>query len=262
VEAFIPATKDAFSKLQEHLKLYEQALGARLNLQKAIIVPIAEQNRQSWLGNTGYIIADHREIIKYLGAPYGTKITVLQIQNFCLEKLSKRITTFLPQFIAFTGRMQIIKQVLMSMPVYHLMYLNLSSTTQTVINRLCKYFLWGYNKSGKRKTPLVSLSRLCRAKKHHGLGLKDISKQNIALLARWTTYLFTKPDNKWTKLFKANLELLHWSNKRRNHRLGYTILDEVLFDNPKNFKTLNTLEQYGLHGLTSDQSYSTGLKTQ
>jgi hypothetical protein len=137
VGAFIPASQTAFKRQQEYLQIYERASGAKLNLQKSIIVPIAQQQPLDWLESTGCIIAGQREIIKYLGAPYGTNITATQIQKFCIKKLSKRITTFLPQIISLTGRVQIIKQVLMSMSVYHLMYLNLSATTRKVINNLC-----------------------------------------------------------------------------------------------------------------------------
>lgn len=63
---------------------------------------------------------------------------------------------------------------------------------------------------------LVTHSRfhgLCRPKKHGGLAIKDIKSQNIALLARWASYVVTKEENEWTKLYIANLELLHWKGK-------------------------------------------------
>lgn len=181
---FIPTTKTAFDELRVHLNLYEQASGAKLNLEKSIIVPIALTANPDWLETTGCIIAEDREVIKYLGAPYGSNITSIAVQNFCLDKLCKRIQTYSSQHITFTGRVQIIKQVLLSMPVYHLMYLNLPVSARTKINRLCKDFLWGYSKQGNRKTPLVAWNRLVKLKKHGGLAIKDITTQNTALLAR------------------------------------------------------------------------------
>jgi hypothetical protein len=88
----------------------------------------------------------------------------------------------MPQFISFTSKIHLIlKQVLMLMPVYHLMYMKLPVATRTHINWLCKDFLWGYSKEGKQKTPLVAWSKLCRVKKHGGLAIKDIHVQNTAL---------------------------------------------------------------------------------
>jgi hypothetical protein len=107
---------------------------------------------------------------------------------------------------------------------------------------------------------LISWSWLCKANKHGGLAVKDISKQNVALLARWTTYLFTKQTNKWTQLYDANLELLNWTNKRSNRRLGYSTIDKVLFDKPKSFKKLHYRKLFGMHGLIYARSYTTGSK--
>jgi hypothetical protein len=108
------------------------------------------------------------------------------------------------------------------------MYMKLPIATRTKIHRLCKYFLWGYSKEGKRKTRLVAWSR--RAKKHGGLAIKDINAQNTALLARWITYIFDKPDHEWTMLFKVILNHINWQNKKANRKLGYTLLDKILFD--------------------------------
>lgn len=41
VEVFIPTTKESFCKLQIVLKLYKTTLGAKLNLSKSMIIPLA-----------------------------------------------------------------------------------------------------------------------------------------------------------------------------------------------------------------------------
>jgi hypothetical protein len=84
VGVFIPATLIAFRELTEHISVYEKASGARLNLLKSIIVPIALTPIPDWLNLTGCQIAADREPIKYLGASYGSNLTALTIQNFCL----------------------------------------------------------------------------------------------------------------------------------------------------------------------------------
>jgi hypothetical protein len=109
VGVFIPANQNAFNELQSHINLYEKASGAKLNLKKSIIVPIAMQRIQDWLNEIGCIIAAEGEVIKYLGAPYGNKLTSQTTQKFCLDKLTKRITTYAPQFLTFTCRIQIVK---------------------------------------------------------------------------------------------------------------------------------------------------------
>jgi hypothetical protein len=89
VGIFIQAKPNAFQELREHLAIYKKASGARLNLQKSIMVPIACTGVPDWLRTTGCLIAEDDEPIKYLGAPFGSNLSPLTIRNFCLNKLSK-----------------------------------------------------------------------------------------------------------------------------------------------------------------------------
>jgi hypothetical protein len=146
VGIFIPATENAFLKLKDCISLYESASGAKLNLQKLIITPIATDIIQPWIINTGCQIASEGKINKYLGAPFGINLTNSAVQNFCLNKLAKQITELKPKCISFTGRVQLIKHVLLAMPIYHMMYTHLQKSTVTKIERLCREFLWGHNK--------------------------------------------------------------------------------------------------------------------
>jgi hypothetical protein len=138
VGIFIPAAESAFSELQNCLTYYEEASGAKLNLQKSIITPIAMDAIPQWIKSTGCSITKDGEIHKYLGAPFGTNLASAAIQNFCLDKLAKRITALKPRCISFPGRILLIKQVLQAMPVYHMMYTHLQKSTSTKIERMCR----------------------------------------------------------------------------------------------------------------------------
>jgi hypothetical protein len=58
-------------------------------------------------------------------------------------------------------------------------------STITKIERMCREFLWGYNKQGGRKIPLVALDKMLKLCKHSGLGRKDTAIHATALMARW-----------------------------------------------------------------------------
>jgi hypothetical protein len=75
VGIFILAEEIAFQKLTELISMYENASGAKLNLQKSIIVPIAMTTNPNWIHSTGCIIAEPNKIIKYLGAPFAKRLT-------------------------------------------------------------------------------------------------------------------------------------------------------------------------------------------
>jgi hypothetical protein len=153
VGIFIPASETAFIELCNCTSLYEQASGAKLNLQKSVITPISLDIIPDWINKTGCSITKEGKIHKYLGAPFGINLTSSAVQSFCLNKLAKRITTLKPRFILFTGRFQLIKQVLSAMQIYHMMYTLFKKSTTVKIERLCQEFLWGHNKNGSRKVP-------------------------------------------------------------------------------------------------------------
>lgn len=72
VGIFIPADEQSSQKLQVALRIYKLALGAKLNLAKSIIVPLAMTTIFKWLQNTGCTISKPREVQKYLGPHLGT----------------------------------------------------------------------------------------------------------------------------------------------------------------------------------------------
>lgn len=85
VGIFIPAKEISFRKLQDALKIYELASGAMLNLEKSVIVPLTLHIIPQWLQDTGYTISNPREILLYLGAPFGNQIRAIDMYNFCLD---------------------------------------------------------------------------------------------------------------------------------------------------------------------------------
>jgi hypothetical protein len=77
----------------------------------------------------------------------------------------------------------------------------MQKSTIQKINRMCREFLWGFNKVGNRKVPLISWERLVRLRKNGGLGIKDTTTHALALMARWPVKLITDPNSTWSKLF-------------------------------------------------------------
>jgi hypothetical protein len=145
------------------------------------------------------------------------------IQQFCQNKLEKRLITLMLQAISFTGKTEVIKQVLLAMPTYHLMYIELSNTALSRIQRICTQFLWGHSKQGKRKTTLIAWERMIKYRKHGGLEIIDIRMQEKALRARWPVKLLTEPKSTWASIFKACLEKAPWAKKQIMNRLRYSI---------------------------------------
>lgn len=68
VGIFILAIEQRFDKLQKILKLYKTTYGAKLNVSKSIIIPLALPTTPSWLANTSCTINAPGEFQKYFGA--------------------------------------------------------------------------------------------------------------------------------------------------------------------------------------------------
>jgi hypothetical protein len=81
--------------------MHEKASSSKLNLQKSVITPIALDNIPGRIHNTGCLILKDGKITKYLGAPFGNNLSSAVVQNFCLDKLAKRIKALKPRNISF-----------------------------------------------------------------------------------------------------------------------------------------------------------------
>ncbi|GKB65134.1 hypothetical protein Tco_0921320 [Tanacetum coccineum] len=66
------------------------------------------------------------------------------------------------------------------------------------INKVLKDFLWGYGDSSNGSAK-VSWKIVCKTKAHGGLGLKDLSVWNKALLIKHIWNIAIKKDTLWVK---------------------------------------------------------------
>lgn len=82
------------------------------------------------------------------------------------------------------GRATLIKSVLSSIPLYTMSYLKLSRRVEKELKSLFCNFLWGGNGSDK-KVAWVKWEEICTKREKGGLGLKDLTMFNKALLGKW-----------------------------------------------------------------------------
>ncbi|CAM6082402.1 unnamed protein product [Calypogeia fissa] len=235
---FIPGSELAFVQLRDALALYELATGARLNLGKTTIISLAMSSIPPWLLASGGHISREGEVHKYLGAPIGWNLHPSSLHNFCLDHIGERLATWSSQMLSFTGRVLLIKHVLQAIPIYHAMLLSAPLSVCTKIARLCKDFLWGFNKDGGRKLPLVAWEKLALPKIHGGLGFKDIFHHSGALLSRWLLKALDDPTSEWALLLAANLQMFWWINHRLLKKYCYNLTDRLLLGRPCGFSRL------------------------
>ncbi|XP_068486381.1 uncharacterized mitochondrial protein AtMg00310-like [Phaseolus vulgaris] len=105
-----------------------------------------------------------------------------------------------------TGRICLIKSVITALPLYYLsMFKAPESVCKSIIN-IQRRFLWGW---GKEKRPIswVSWKTLCKPKEEGGLGIRDICKFNVALLAKWRWRCISDEKRKWKECLDSKYGL-------------------------------------------------------
>lgn len=249
VDIFIPVDETCFKWLQDALRIYELALGAKLNLEKSVIVPLALLSILQWLRDIGCTISQPGEILKYLGAPFGLQIRATNMYNFCLDRISKRISGWANRLLTFTRKVILIQHVLQSITTYHMMYSSAPTTIIQQIHQMCKDFLWGFDKdSGRQKTPLVAWKKQTQHRDRGGLGFIDYKAHAQALLRKWVFQALIDLTLEWARLFLALLEVFIWEQRCTINCAQHTPLDCVMLHLVRLCKSMETRQAFGRLG--------------
>lgn len=97
------------------------------------------------------------------------------------------------------GRLQLIKSVLTSIPIYLMTSFLLPRWVVNRIEQMCRNFLWG-KMQGQQGIHLVNWELLCFPVSHGGLGIPNLSIRNLSLLLRWWWKLYCDKGNLWASV--------------------------------------------------------------
>lgn len=180
----IPADAGSFQEVEDCLQLYEKALGAKLNLPKSSISPIGLTDIPQWLLDKGCKILAPGVILRHLGASAGYQVSLPSLLNYSLDRVHDSIACWKEHHILFASKLILIKQVLLAIPVFHMMTIHFTKAASLQLQRMCKDFLWGFNSSGRRKFPLVPWERIARPRMQGWLDIRLPYYHGTLLLAR------------------------------------------------------------------------------
>ncbi|KAL2247994.1 UNVERIFIED_CONTAM: hypothetical protein Sindi_2651700 [Sesamum indicum] len=154
----------------------------RLNVQKShlIISRSAQTLREEMLALLGF--QEGVLPMRYLGLPLISSRLTIAYCHPLLQKIDKRIAGWEGTTISYAGRVQIIKSVLISLSLCWASAFILPKKVINEIEKRLRAFLWkGTTNSGYAK---VAWKDICRPKEEGGLGFKDISTLNRALMTK------------------------------------------------------------------------------
>lgn len=185
---FINDTWHSIKGIKIVLTIFELLSGLKINYNKSFIYapsspPVLARSWASWLKCEADSIP-----FMHLGAFIGASCK----KKHFWKPLTKKITTSLSKWRCNTllkpGRLIMINAVLDALPVYWMTLFNFPKGIIEDIERVKRRFYWieiGESNGSIRKMHSISWNKICKHKNERGLGIKQLMKKNLSMLAKW-----------------------------------------------------------------------------
>ena len=101
------------------------------------------------------------------------------------ERFQRRLAIWKRQHISKGGRLTLIRNTLSSMPIYLMSFFCMSKQVRLRLEKIQRDFLWSGG-ALVQKPHLVRWKTVYLEKRKGGLGVRNLSLMNIALLCKWS----------------------------------------------------------------------------
>lgn len=192
------ATVTTLVTLKMVISLFAKISGLRVNYKKSLFVPInlSPLNIRCIEAILGCKQANFP--IRYLGMP----LTILKPRRAqfmpLIEKVERRLSGWKGKLISRGGRMELVRSVLSSIPIYFMTCFRLPQWVINRIDRIRRTFLWGRTEDSNRGFSLTNWQVVCIPRKWGGMGVLNLQIMNIALLLRWWWKAYNDSTCLWT----------------------------------------------------------------
>ncbi|KAH9684963.1 putative ribonuclease H protein [Citrus sinensis] len=133
---------------------------------------------------------------KYLGMPVIHSRVNKQTYQEILDKVNKRLSGWNAMHLSLAGRLTLTQSVIQTIPIYAMQTTKIPSGIRDNIDQACRHFIWS-GTAGKKKMSLVKWDHICQPKLCGGLGLKNLSLMNGALLMKIGWGLISSTNSLW-----------------------------------------------------------------
>ncbi|KAK0571729.1 hypothetical protein LWI29_020657 [Acer saccharum] len=161
---------------------------------------LSSTTNQQLINLFGYTISSLP--IYFLSIPIISTKLCLRDCSPLVDKVSSRLSSWLNCGLFYTSCLQLIVSVLSSLQVFWANYLCLPIKILKIIEQKFRSFLWK-GVEGDSKGAKISWFDICLPKKEGGLGIKDLSSWNKALMIRHLWILIYGTNNLWSFWIKA-----------------------------------------------------------
>lgn len=174
---------DQIHNLDHILLCFEAISGLKVNLQKSELVVVGEVPYIEGLANIlGCNISSLQ--LCYLSLPLGAHFKSKAIWDWVIEKMEKRLANWKKIYLSKGGCLTLIKSTLSSIPTYFLSLFPLPVGLAKRLGVFREIFLWD-RPGGEHNLHLVNWKTVCSPFARGGLGVKNLTLFNKALLNKW-----------------------------------------------------------------------------
>jgi hypothetical protein len=226
---FCDSAPEQVFHIRKVLSCFEAITGLHVNLTKSEMVPVGVVDSMQPLAD---LLCCHIGALPmlYLGMPIGAQYKALNVWNFVLEKIERRLANWQTLYLSKGGRLTLLKSILASFPTYFLSLFTIPISVAQRIEKLQRNFLWG-GMGDTQKYHLVSWDQICSPIPYGGLGVKNLSLFNKALLGKWLWRFEAKESHLWRRVIAAKYgeEWGGWQSKPYRGGSWLWALEEHLY---------------------------------
>lgn len=184
---------------------FEEISGLKINYHKTIMCGIGLSDTEIQSFALSFGCQALKFPIKYLGMPLGANPKSKATWKPVIDKFKAKLATWKRRYLSFGGRITLIKSVLCSLPIYFMSLFRMPKGVVKCIESIQSKFLWG-GSDLKRKLHMVAWAKITQGTNSGGLGIRDISYMNDALLMKWWWRYGTEKEALWRQVIKAKYD--------------------------------------------------------
>jgi hypothetical protein len=185
------------------LEVYEAGSGQKLNLQKTSILfnrNTSAAKQQEILSLSGF--SESQRIDTYLGLPSFIGRSKVQAFNGIKDRVQQRLNNWKVKFLSQAGMEILLKAVVQAIPTYSMSVFLIPATLCRELQGMMQHFWWGHM-AKESNVHWMCWEKMGRSKMEGGLGFRELTIFNKALLAKQGWRIIQEPNSLVSQVLKA-----------------------------------------------------------
>lgn len=181
---FFRASQVKANMMKDILQQYQDVSGQVINSNKSNIIFISNTRSEDMAGVCGILQVHETETLeKYLGMPKRMDRNKMEVFGFLKDKVQQKLQGWASKDPSAQGKLTLLSSATQVLPSFWMNLFLIPIGICEDIQRKMNGFIWGRGAVGKGVKWMV-WSRMCMPKGYEGLGVRELRKFNLAMLAK------------------------------------------------------------------------------